>query len=161
MVGMLQYNFVRNVFNLRTVKKLNQYNTPDILSANGVLYNVLQANESNYDQNHELLVALDHWLRNGSLLAFDSMKICEKLDFNPMTQAVVGWSHNAFHLDVIKDEFIDIMKDEELAYEIVMSQATAVEARKLRKQKSTNRHPLNQRYWRSQRKRINPILKIL
>lgn len=90
-------------------KTLYSYSNISVHAPDGVLFDSLHVNRKKFDTKNPNLDA-NHWNRHGSL-AFDSMVVKEKLEYNTHSMRIVGFADDAFDLDIIKKELANRMHD--------------------------------------------------
>ena len=94
-----KYEFLRKVFNFPSARLLAYYDSIGGNEQDGVLYTVLQSIQHEY----KLTIEMDEWLRMVSL-KFDACHICDKVKYNPHTNQLVGFSHDAFDKNVLLED---------------------------------------------------------
>ena len=108
-LGKERYDFISKCFNLPSESHLSKYKSPLVGAPDGILYDTLNAERVLFENLNGILPD-DDWKRHDSL-AWDSMVIKEKLYFCPNTMRIVGYSDDAFDMNVIMSEFKDKIKD--------------------------------------------------
>ena len=115
-MGNTAYNFLADAFTLPSSRTLNNYNTFDTNSEDGIMHETIRDMESDFNaqkstSSTDLVNAV--WRRKG-VLKFDEMKIKEKVAFNPHTNEIIGFD-SKLKDDVlekeIKTEIEDLCKD--------------------------------------------------
>ena len=113
-MGYSSYSFLSSVFNLPSNKTLNNYDTFDSGTEDGLLHETLADMGHDFETQHtNSTIPSDHekWLRSG-VLKFDEMKIKEKIVYNFHTHEIIGFEGDAYNTDVMKVELADILDDE-------------------------------------------------
>ncbi len=95
------YDFFRKAFNLPTNRTLCRYSNADSTSPDGLMMETIIQMATIYD---ELNIPELHWSRYLNL-AWDSHTIRDHLGYCPHTKRLVGYSDDAFDIDVIRSEF--------------------------------------------------------
>ncbi len=107
-----EYDFLSKIFNLPSSRTCAKYILPGGHAPDGILYDVLYEQKEEFegeiaikknDAENNRPSDVVSWLRHGTL-AFDSKKIKEKVMIDPITGEIVGFSQDAFELDIILEE---------------------------------------------------------
>ena len=108
-MGHDKYEFLSRVFNMPCSRTLDSYSNIAVHAPDGVLFDSLHVNRENFETKNPNL-SIEDWKRHGSL-AWDSMVVKEKLEYNTHSMRIVGFADDAFDLDIIKKELANRIRD--------------------------------------------------
>ena len=101
-LGTDRYEFTAKIFNLPSSRTVDFYSNISAHASDEIMLDTLHVQHDNFEHKNGDIDEM-HWKRHGSL-AWDSMSIKEKLEYNIHLMRIIRFAGDAFDLDIIKSE---------------------------------------------------------